>query len=280
MPVKTLSRTMVALVLCISSLSLAACTTETRDGPPHRRINVRRIKNPVPHPLKKSKYANPRSYVVKGKRYYVLRSAKHFKQRGIASWYGTKFNGRKTSTGERYNMYAMTAANKILPIPTYVRVKNLENGRSVIVKVNDRGPFKRHRIIDLSYAAAKKLGYARKGTAHVEVATINYGHVHRKRHATHTKHYRRQHYVHYAHTTYTPKLYLQVGVFRHQISAKRLQRRLRHLTKQPVIIKLSHAAHGQIYHVQIGPVTATGESAKLHRLLRRLGLGEPVTVIS
>ena len=103
-----------------------------------------------------SKRGNPSSYVVFGKRYYVLNSSEGFVQRGIASWYGTKFHGRDTSSGEIYNMYAMTAAHKTLPIPVYVHVKNLDNGRSAVVKVNDRGPFIAGRIIDLSYAAAKK----------------------------------------------------------------------------------------------------------------------------
>ncbi len=279
MPVKLLCRLISAFIISLPIFFLNACATETRDGPPQYRINAKKIRNPVPHPLAKSKYANPRSYVVRGKRYYVLRSSKHFKQRGIASWYGRKFHGRKTSTGERYNMFAMTAASKILPIPTYVRVRNLENGRSVIVKVNDRGPFERHRIIDLSYAAAKKLGYARKGTALVEVDAINYHH-HRRPQRHYYAKKSRPHYLHYAQASYAPKLYLQVGVFRHQSNAKRLKYRLQHLTTKPVRIKKSYEAQGQIYHVEIGPVTATGESDKLHHLLRRLGLGEPVTVIS
>ena len=98
-----------------------------------------------------------------GKRYHVLDSSKGFRQRGIASWYGTKFHGRPTSSGEVYNMHAMTAAHKTLPIPVYVHVKNLDNGRSIVVRVNDRGPFITGRIIDLSYAAAKKLGVDQTG---------------------------------------------------------------------------------------------------------------------
>jgi len=123
----------------------------------------------------KSKYGNPKSYVVFGKRYYTKASSKGYVERGLASWYGKKFHGRKTSNGERYNMYAMTAAHKSLPLPTYVRVTNLTNRRSTVVRVNDRGPFHGKRIIDLSYSAARKLGMAAKGIAMVEVRAIDPG---------------------------------------------------------------------------------------------------------
>ena len=122
-----------------------------------------------------SKRGNPSSYVVFGKRYYVLDSSDGFVQRGIASWYGTKFHGRPTSSGEVYNMYEMTAAHKTLPIPVYVQVHNLDNGRTAVVRVNDRGPFVSGRIIDLSYAAAKKLGVDIPGTANVEIRVIEAG---------------------------------------------------------------------------------------------------------
>jgi rare lipoprotein A len=111
--------------------------------------------------------------VVFGKRYHTKRSSAGHVERGLASWYGKQFHGRKTSSGERYDMYAMTAAHKTLPLPTYVRVTNLENGRSAVVKVNDRGPFHGPRVIDLSYSAAKKLGVVKKGTAMVEVRALD-----------------------------------------------------------------------------------------------------------
>ncbi len=123
----------------------------------------------------RSKSGNPSSYVVLGKRYYVLDNANGFVQRGMASWYGTKFHGKRTASGEIYNMYALTAAHKTLPIPVYVQVKNLRNGRTVNVRVNDRGPFVDGRIIDLSFAAAKKLGITMAGTAKVEIRTLRAG---------------------------------------------------------------------------------------------------------
>jgi peptidoglycan lytic transglycosylase len=111
-------------------------------------------------------------YTVLGRRYAPYRSLHPYRERGLASWYGRQFHGRPTSSGERYDMYAMTAAHTILPIPSYARVTNLSNGRSVVVRINDRGPFHRDRIIDLSYAAAYKLGYAKAGSARVEVEAI------------------------------------------------------------------------------------------------------------
>ena len=121
----------------------------------------------------KSRYGNMKSYVVFGKTYYPKPSSRGYVERGIASWYGPKFHGRKTSSGEPYDMHQMTAAHKTLPLPTYARVTNLENGRSTIVRINDRGPFVGDRIIDLSFAAAKKLGVDKKGLASVEVASID-----------------------------------------------------------------------------------------------------------
>ncbi len=118
-------------------------------------------------------YKKPSSYIVFGKQYHVLPSSEGYVERGIASWYGKKFHGRKTSSGETYNMFAMTAAHKTLPLPTRVSVKNLSNGKSIIVTINDRGPFVAGRIIDLSYAAAKKLDIINAGTARVEVKALN-----------------------------------------------------------------------------------------------------------
>ncbi len=131
------------------------------------------IPDAVPKVEPKSKYGNPKSYVVFGKRYHTKSRSDGHVERGLASWYGKKFHGRKTSSGERYDMYAMTAAHKTLPLPTYARVTNVKNGRSAVVKINDRGPFHGNRVIDLSYSAAKKLGVVAKGTAMVEVRAID-----------------------------------------------------------------------------------------------------------
>ncbi|WP_293369342.1 septal ring lytic transglycosylase RlpA family protein [Nevskia sp.] len=135
--------------------------------------NVSETPDAVPEPVERSRYGNPDSYEVFGKRYVVLADARGFKQRGHASWYGKKFHGRRTSSGERYDMFAMTAAHKTLPIPTYARVTNLSNGKSVVVRVNDRGPFHKGRIVDLSYTAAAKLDLIKHGSAEVQLEVVD-----------------------------------------------------------------------------------------------------------
>jgi rare lipoprotein A len=127
----------------------------------------------VPRPELKSRIGNPDSYVVFGERYRVLDTSAGFVEEGIASWYGEPFHGRRTSSGETYDMHQLTAAHKHLPLPTYALVTNLENGRRIVVRVNDRGPFHGSRIIDLSYAAAKELDMIGPGTARVEVRALD-----------------------------------------------------------------------------------------------------------
>ncbi|MDE2148821.1 MAG: septal ring lytic transglycosylase RlpA family protein [Gammaproteobacteria bacterium] len=137
--------------------------------------NVAETPDAVPKPEPKSPYGNPDEYEALGKTYHVLDSAKGFTQRGDASWYGRKFQGHRTASGEPYDMFKMTAAHKTLPIPSYVRVTNLTNGRNAIVRINDRGPFHSGRIIDLSYAAAAKLGILGAGSAPVQITAITPG---------------------------------------------------------------------------------------------------------
>jgi len=151
---------------------LAGCSSTVDRGEP----DLSDIADAVPRVEPKSKYGNPKSYVVFGRRYHTKSSSKNHVERGLASWYGRKFHGRKTSSGERYDMYAMTAAHKTLPLPTYARVTNVESGRSAVVKINDRGPFHGKRVIDLSYSAARKLGVVAKGTAMVEIRAIDPSH--------------------------------------------------------------------------------------------------------
>lgn len=245
-------------------LVLGGCFKQTvHDGPPTRHVDISKIKEPVPHYLPKSRYGNPASYVIHGKRYHVLKSAKNYDKRGIASWYGTKFHGKLTSTREHYDMFAMTAASPELPIPCFVRVTNLENGKQIIVKVNDRGPFAPNRIIDLSYTAAKKLGYERKGTAMVEVTTID---VENPLHKTIT---------HLAHKQ--PQLYLQVGAFSHLDNAEQLKLQLQEITQQQ--IKIAHSPGHRLYKVQIGPLKGVGESDHVQTAIAKAGLGEAITII-
>lgn len=157
------------------TLTLVACGgVKHRDGP-GQVAKTTKTQPVVPKQEPLSKYGNPESYVVFGKRYYPIKTNVGFREQGIASWYGKKFHGRKTSSGEIYDMYKMTAAHKHLPLPSFVNVRSLETGNSIVVRVNDRGPFHDGRVIDLSYAAASKLGMLEKGTARVEVTAINSG---------------------------------------------------------------------------------------------------------
>ena len=162
-----------ALVLLVA---LAACGSTPNkggyykdDGPGDK--SPANVADAVPRHEPLSRGAN-QPYERFGKRYVPLTSVQSFKQRGVASWYGKRYHGNKTSNGETYDMYAMSAAHPTLPIPSYARVTNLANGRSVVVRINDRGPFLHGRIIDLSYAAAHKLGYTGAGSAQVEVESI------------------------------------------------------------------------------------------------------------
>ena len=160
------------IILALAVL-LGGCGTLHKDRAPRGEVDISGIPDAVPQPEPRSRYGNPDSYEVNGQHYYVLESSRGYFERGTASWYGEKFHGRTTSSGEIYDMYAMTAAHRSLPLPTYVRVTNLRNGHSVVVKVNDRGPFHDNRLIDLSYVAAAKLDMLDSGTAPVEVRAID-----------------------------------------------------------------------------------------------------------
>lgn len=193
---------------------------------------------PVKEPL--SRYGNPLSYKVQGKRYAVMKSASGYKAKGIASWYGTKFHKKRTSSGERYNMYSMTAAHKTLPLPTYLRVKNLKNGRETIVKVNDRGPFRSNRILDLSYAAATKLGILSSGLAPVEIEAITPD---TKKSTTH--------------------YYVQAGAFTSKTLAHGLEKKIKKLSKSPVLIE----KYKQHFVVKIGPFQDKNKTESIKKQL-------------
>lgn len=253
------------IAIFILLATLGGCFRQVvRDGAPRGHVDLSRIKDPTPHYLPKSRYGNPTSYVANGRRYYVLKSARHYHKRGIASWYGTKFHGRFTSTRERYNVYSMTAASPELPIPCYVRVTNLQNGREVIVKVNDRGPFAENRVIDLSYVAAKKLGFAGRGTALVEVSSIDL-----------RRPYNKEPRVQFAY--HSPRLYLQVGAFSQFTHAAHLKQKLAVITRRNIRIT-SNQTHA-LYRVQIGPLQNVDESDHLLQRIQHAGLGHAMTVI-
>ena len=175
-------RALAAPLGLIVAAGLAACLSTPRQATPIYTVPPESVTAPplpdsvpdaMPRIEPRARSGNPPFYDVFGKRYYVLSSSVGYWERGVASWYGPGFHKVRTSTGEPYDMYAMTAAHKTLPLPAYVRVTNLLNGRSVVVRVNDRGPFAGNRIIDLSYSAAAKLDMLRNGTAMVDVRTID-----------------------------------------------------------------------------------------------------------
>ncbi|MGH8551088.1 MAG: septal ring lytic transglycosylase RlpA family protein [Methylococcales bacterium] len=224
------------------------------DGAPDNSIDVSKVPDPVPRNEPKSRTGNPSSYVVWGKRYYVMNDSKDFVQRGFASWYGTKFHGQRTSSGEPYDMYAMTAAHKTLPLPSYLRVKNLENGRSIVVRVNDRGPFHDERIVDLSYTAAKKLDIVRTGTGYVEIRNIGPA-----RQTVPLTIVRRPD---------TTKLYVQIGAFKNRANADKLRSSIDRPGLPDTRIRAGNLNQEPVYRVQLGPIETFGEA---RRVIARLG---------
>jgi rare lipoprotein A len=229
----------------------------------------------VPRVEPRSRNGNPPFYDVFGKRYYVLSSSVGYVERGVASWYGPGFHQVRTSTGEPYDMYAMTAAHKTLPLPAYVRVTNLQNGRSVVVRVNDRGPFVDNRIIDLSYTAASKLDMLRNGTAMVEVRSVE------------------------PETAIAPAvavagaapdvstadsgdappvvgkaLFIQAGAFSDPNNAARLADKLRGGGYGKVFVRDDQIAGRRLYRVRIGPVPDVAEFDRIVAALEHVGIND------
>ncbi|MFV2057259.1 MAG: septal ring lytic transglycosylase RlpA family protein [Thiohalomonadales bacterium] len=227
-------------------LSMSACTSLHQDGPPvSSHPDITKIVDPIPYWEPISKGGNPKSYVVRGKRYYPFRSRTDFSQTGVASWYGTKFHGKLTSNGERYDMYKMTAAHKTLPIPTFVKVTNLDNDRSVVVRVNDRGPFIDGRIIDLSYVAAIKLDMTKAGTAQVRIEAWYPGSPISNLHDVSES---------AEQGSDTNSLYyLQLGSFANKHNAEKMVSKLLGLTTESVMIDVSDTDVGVMYRVRLGP---------------------------
>ena len=226
------------------------------DGEPETiPIDTASIEDAIPQYEPWSASVNPESYVVLGKEYRVLPSNKGFTQQGIATWYGTKFHQKKTATGETYDMFKMTAAHKTLPIPSYVQVTNLDNQRSVIVKVNDRGPFHEHRIIDLSYIAAVKLGLDKVGTGFVDVLAVQPGDV---KVATNS--------------VIAKKIYYQIGAFAVLENAILLQEKVAavQLTKNRIVSGV--APESSLFKLQIGPISSVAEADDITLKLKNIGI--------
>ena len=240
----------VAKIITLFSLFsvISACSTAPKKSavPERSAAELAKIPDAVPRAEPRSKLGNMNTYEVFGKRYYVLDSSDGFEQQGIASWYGPKFHGKKTSSGEIYDMYAMSAAHKTLPLPSYLEVKNLENDRKIIVRVNDRGPFHDNRVVDLSYTAAIKLDMIAKGTALVEIRAIN-PRTHRSGGGPVSTRSQPQ-------ETRAPlDFYIQVGVFSDYGNAERLLDRLSALDA-PVKAEATMLNGRVAFRVKIGPL--------------------------
>jgi len=226
-------------------LLLSSCGSVRDSAPVNYTKQWDEIPDAVPVTVERSKYGNPDSYTVLGGTYYVKDSAEGFKQKGIASWYGNKFHGRRTSSGEEYNMYAMTAAHKTLPIPVFVEVKNIDNGRTAIVRVNDRGPFHEGRIIDLSYAAATKLGVAQTGTANVSIRVVTSDADRKRRHSEK---------VVESSVSESDKLYVQIAAFSTEKNAQQHLKKLQGEGFFDVRLHTESKKGKKLYRVRVGPL--------------------------
>ncbi|HDZ10326.1 hypothetical protein LCGC14_0077550 [marine sediment metagenome] len=243
----------------------------SQDRAPSAPMDPARIRDVELVPLNRTMAGNRSPYNVNGKQYRVMASEEGFQQTGLASWYGEKFHGHLTSNGETFDMYQVSAAHTGLPIPSYARVTNLENQRSIIVRVNDRGPFHNDRIIDLSYAGAYKLGFSDQGTALVHVESIIPG----------------QQNVLLAGASAAGNAavasaggrYLQAGAFSDLRAAERLSSRLRELTTRPVFIRSVQAQNAQQLHrVRVGPIADPQEIERITDMMVAADLGQPYMV--
>ena len=225
------------------------------------------VPDAVPRVEPRSRYGNPPFYDVFGRRYYVLSSSADYVERGVASWYGPGFHKIRTSTGEPYDMYGMTAAHKTLPLPAYVRVTNLQNGLSVVVRVNDRGPFVGNRIIDLSYTAAAKLDMLRNGTAMVEVRSID-----PTMPAGDAVITAALPAVSQPAAIPPAALFVQAGAFADPANAERLAARLRGGSYGTVFVRDDWIAGRRMYRVRIGPVQNVPEFDRIVGALERAGV--------
>jgi rare lipoprotein A len=234
-------KTLGAVLVLALLVALAGCAGTPRSKPP----------SPVP--------GQPRAYHVNGKWYQPLASADGYSETGLASWYGRKFHGRPTSSGERYDMYGLSAAHKTLPLHTWVRVDNLENGRQMDLRINDRGPFVDGRVIDLSYGAAQRLGVDGPGTARVRLTALG-----RRLEPDQPGQAPSYAPMDYTHGNFT----FQVGAFQDPANAHRLRDRLAAEHPNVHVQTYFHADHGQLYAVRLGRATSLEEAADYKARLR------------
>ncbi len=281
----------------ISLLTACGGSPVIKDSGPRGPVDVSHIPDAVPRVEQRTKAGNKTPYTVLGKTYYVMPSSEGFRQEGYASWYGKKFHGRRTSNGEVYDMYGMTAAHKTLPIPSYVRVTNQRNGISVVVRVNDRGPFHGDRIIDLTYTAATKLGFVGQGTAPVAIEVITPGQTasgSNQGYAVSKASSSKAASVSAPVTTQAsiPKApapeqsggyqlpgntFLQAGAFSSATAAAKVGDQIAQLTHFPVNIRQT-PERDQLYRVRIGPISDNWELLQLRELIQKNQLPAPHVV--
>jgi len=262
------------------------------DSPDLEPINLSEVKPVIPVPLTRTLAGNKSPYTVNGLTYHILPTEVGYEETGDASWYGRKFHGHLTSNGEIYDMFSYTAAHKSLPIPSFLEVTNLDNGRNLMVRVNDRGPFHGNRIVDLSFAAATYLGYAENGTARVRIRAVvaqsstpeNNSDIEASELLTNASEIpdvqaevslERERIEKNAGTEY-----LQVGAFSNLESAGRLLAQIRIFTSLPVFIRSdADGSNGSLLHrVRLGPLNETIELSGLIQIIKEAGLGTPFRV--
>ncbi|BBM02148.1 septal ring lytic transglycosylase RlpA family protein [Microbulbifer sp. GL-2] len=248
-----------------------------KDSGPSAPVNM--LATPQPTPVREpiGPAGNKSPYKVRGVTYHVRDAVKGYKERGQASWYGTKFHGRRTANGEIYNMYAMSAAHKTLPLPSYAKVTNLDNGRSIIVRVNDRGPFVHGRIIDLSYTAAQKLGYVDKGVARVEVEALDPASL-----PPVTETLLAGDVIGGLPQDTTIQLpentYLQVGAYSNASQADKVRAQLAASIDYPVSVSPVKRSGKTFYRVRIGPISQQRALATARETVQENQLGDPQVV--
>ncbi len=246
-----------------------------QDRAPTRDLDLSSIPEVIPEPVTRTMAGNRSPYSVLGKSYRVLPTEEGYKERGVASWYGEKFHGHKTSNGEVFDMYQVSAAHKSLPIPSFLRVTNLDNNRSIIVRVNDRGPFHGDRVIDLSYAAAMKLGYADRGTARVQLESVVATGVSADR-GVNTANSTRSEILR---VSSAGSKYLQVGAFSELSSAEEVSDRVEEITNLPVFIRSVNTSNNRVLHrVRVGPISDPGQLQRVSQSVVAANLGSPYTV--
>jgi rare lipoprotein A len=253
------------------------------DWGPDKEIDMSHVPNATPRYESRTIAGNKNPYTILGKTYVLMKEERNYKERGIASWYGYKFNGEFTSNGEQYDMFSMTGAHKTLPIPSYVKVTNTDNHKWVIVRINDRGPFHDGRIIDLSYAAAQRIGITHMGTGNVEVevvvpqddprpplrakssvaaAPVALAPVHTEEAGTAASH---------------DGTYLQIAAFGTEKAAKEMVARIKPKLNFPVVINLVKAPH-KLYRVHVGPFKSDSAIVAAREQLQKINILQAVAV--